>query len=288
MGVRGKLVGDGDAALKTAAQFLLVAGAVVMMLPLLWMVLTSLKTFSEVQADPPQWLPASPQWGNYVEALVAFDFLRYLRNSLFVVGMTCVGTFLTCVMSAYAFARLAAPGKGALFVVLLSALMLPPQITIIPVFRLYSAFGWVNTLYPLWVPAWLGANVFGIFLLRQFFVTIPQDYIDAARIDGAAEPVILFRVFVPLSKPAVLTVLVFTFIGSWNDLWTPLVFVHDQNLYTLPVALIAFLSQTVGPQGVEWQLMMAASTIIIAPLVVVFFYAQQYFIEGITMTGLKA
>lgn len=273
---------------KAVALVVLLAGAVVMLMPLIWMIMTSLKSFTEVLADPPTWLPRKFLWQNYLEAMTSFKFSLYLRNSMIVVSLYLMGTFLSASMAAYAFARLRVKKKNILFMLLLATMMLPPQITIIPVFKLYATFGWVNTLYPLFVPAWLGVNVFAIFLLRQFFLTIPQDYIDAARMDGANEFTILFRLFIPLSKPAVLTILVLSFIGSWNDLWNPLVFIHNENLYTLPVALIAFLSTTIEPRGVQWQLMMAASTIIIIPLIIVFFLAQRYFIEGITMTGLKA
>ncbi|MCX7018213.1 MAG: carbohydrate ABC transporter permease [bacterium] len=270
------------------AHACLSSGALLMLIPLAWMILTSLKTFTEVYREPPVWLPQKPMWSNYVEALTSFDFALYLRNSLVVVILAITGTFLSSAMAAYAFARLRAKGKEAFFILLLSTMMLPAQVTVIPVFRMYVSFGWINTLYPMFVPAWLGVNVFAIFLLRQFFASIPQDYVDSARIDGASEWAIIFRVFVALSKPAILTVIVFTFMGSWNDLWTPLLFVHDQQLYTLPLALFCFLSKTIGVRGVQWELMMAASAIVIIPLIVVFFFSQRYFVEGITMTGLKA
>lgn len=276
-----------EAVAKSMAHVILVVGAFVMLLPLIWMILTSLKTFSEVMTNPPVWFPRILQWQNFKKAFTTFNFGLYLRNSIVVVVLNLAGTFFSTTMAAYALARLKVKGRNVLFMLFLATMMLPPQITIIPLFKLYVEMKWINTLYPLFAPSFLGVNVFAIFLLRQFFLTIPQDYIDAARIDGASEWTILFRIFVPLSKPAVLTVLVFTFIGSWNDLWTPLVFIHDSDLYTLPVALISFFSSTYQPQGVEWQLVMAASTIIIVPLIIVFFFAQRYFIEGIAFTGVK-
>lgn len=265
----------------------LLAGSLLMLLPLAWMILTSLKTYTEVVADPPVWVPAIPQFSNYVDALTTFDFAHYLGNSTLMATLNIAGTLISSSAAGYAFARLHVRGKYVLFLILLSPMMLPPQITVIPLFKLYIHLGWINTQLPLFVPAWLGINVFAIFLFRQFFLTLPQDYVDAARIDGAGEWTVLYRIFLPLSKPAALTVIVLTFIGSWNDLWTPLVFIHKESLFTLPVALVAFIETTKQAQGTQWHLMMAASTVVILPIIIVFFFAQRYFIEGITFTGIK-
>ena len=191
----------------------LIAGSVVMLVPLAWMLLTSLKSYEEVIASPPAWLPAEPRWGNYREALTTFDFARYLFNSLLISVGTIAGTLVSCSLAAYAFACLRARGRDVLFALLLSTMMLPAQVTIIPLFKLFAAIGWVNTFYPLIVPSWFATNVFAIFLLRQFFLAVPRDYIEAARIDGASELRILWSIFVPLSKPVLLTVTVFSFIG---------------------------------------------------------------------------
>ncbi|MCX7918189.1 MAG: carbohydrate ABC transporter permease [bacterium] len=266
----------------------LVIGSIVMILPLTWMVLTSLKSFQEILISPEKWIPERLQWHNYVEALTTFDFLLYLKNSLFVTTMIIAGTLISTSLSAYAFACLYARWGNVIFGILLSTIMLPGQITIIPVFQLFVKLGWINTYYPLIVPAWLGTNAFSIFLLRQFFKTIPKDYIDAGRIDGASEVRILWDVFIPLSKPALLTITVFTFIGSWNDLWSPLIFIHKEKLYTLPIALINFIGITGHVQGTPWHLIMAVSTVMMIPIIVLFFIAQRKFIEGISMTGLKA
>ena len=273
---------------KCCVHLPLAAGAIIMLIPLAWMLLTSLKSFAEVVADPPVWIPREFRWSNYVHALTSFNFARFFANSALIALLNITGTILSTSMAGYAFARLRAPGKGVLFMVFLSTIMLPPQITIIPLFWIYNQLGWINTFLPLFVPSWLGINVFAIFLFRQFFLTIPQDYTDAARIDGAHEWTILFRLFLPLSKPAILTVAVLTFIGSWNDLWNPLIFIHKEALYTLPVALVSFLQTTHQAQGTQWHLMMAASAVVVLPIIILFFFAQRYFIEGITFSGIKA
>ena len=258
-----------------------------MLMPVIWMVSTSLKTFEEVLADPPRFFPAHAQWANYAVAFGEFEFGRYLTNSCLLTGLVMAGTLISCTLAGYAFAVLRCRGKTLLFSLLLSTMMLPGQVTIIPLFKLFVWLGWINTYIPIVLPAWLGGNVFGIFLLRQFFRTIPLDYVDAGRLDGASEPRILWSVFVPLSKPALLTVAVFTFVGSWNDLWGPLIYLHDDRLYTLPIGLLNFIGMIGRPEGTPWQIVMASATVMMIPIVIVFFLAQKRFIEGITMTGVK-
>lgn len=266
----------------------LIAGAALMLMPLVWMVLTSLKTFDEVLASPPTWLPHQPQWRNYPEALSTFDFIRYFANSSILAALTIAGTLLSCSLAAYAFARLRAPAAGLLFAILLSTTMLPAQVTVIPLFSWFSALGWVDTYTPLVLPAWMGTNVLAIFLLRQFFRNIPPDYAEAARVDGASELRILFGIYIPLARPALLTVAVFTFIGSWNDLWGPLLYLQDDSKYTLPIALLNFVGLATQARGSPWHLLMAVSTVMMAPVIVIFFLAQRQFIEGIAGSGVKA
>jgi ABC-type glycerol-3-phosphate transport system permease component len=270
-----------------AAYAVLVAGSVVMLVPLAWMLLTSLKSFDEVIASPPVWLPQQPRWGNYREALTTFDFSRYVLNSAFICVMTIAGTLVSCSLAAYAFACLNARGRDLVFALLLSTMMLPAQVTIIPLFKLFASIGWIDTFYPLIVPSWLATNVFAIFLLRQFFRAIPRDYIEAARIDGASELRILWSIFIPLSKPVLLTVTVFTFIGSWNDLWGPLIYLHDDGKFTMPVGLLNFIGTSGRAQGSPWHLVMAVSTVMMIPIVILFFLAQRRFIEGIATAGVK-
>jgi len=265
----------------------LVAGSVVMLVPLAWMLLTSLKSFDEVIASPPVWLPEQPRWGNYREALTTFDFSRYLLNSTFICVMTIAGTLVSCSLAAYAFACLKARGRDVVFALLLSTMMLPAQVTTIPLFKMFASIGWIDTFYPLIVPSWLATNVFAIFLLRQFFLAIPRDYIEAARIDGASELRILWSIFIPLSKPVLLTVTVFTFIGSWNDLWGPLIYLHDDAKFTMPVGLLNFIGTSGRAQGSPWHLVMAVSTVMMIPIVILFFLAQRRFIEGIATAGVK-
>jgi len=265
----------------------LIAGSFVMLIPLAWMIVTSLKTFPEAMADPPVWIPEKLQWENYRTAFRDFHFIGYLRNSMFITALNVAGTLFSCTMAAYAFACLNFKYKNLLFGLLMAGMMLPGQVTIIPLFMLYSKMGWVNTYLPLIVPSWLGANVFGIFLLRQFFLTIPRDYIEAARIDGASEWTILWRVYVPLSTPVLMTVTVFTFMGSWNDLWGPLIFLHEETMYTMPIGLLNFIAIAGQAQGTPWQLVMAVSTIMVVPIIVIFFLAQRRFIEGIASAGVK-
>jgi multiple sugar transport system permease protein len=270
-----------------ATYAVLIAGSIVMLVPLAWMLLTSLKSFDEVVASPPAWLPRHPQWGNYPEALTTFDFSRYLFNSLLICVATIAGTLVSCSLAAYAFACLNARGRNVIFALLLSTMMLPAQVTIIPLFKLFASIGWVNTFYPLVVPSWFATNVFAIFLLRQFFLAVPRDYIEAARIDGASELRILWSIFVPLSKPVLLTVTVFSFIGSWNDLWGPLIYLHDDTHFTMPLGLLNFIGTSGRAQGSPWHLVMAVSTVMMLPIVVLFFLAQKRFIEGIATAGVK-
>jgi ABC-type glycerol-3-phosphate transport system permease component len=265
----------------------LCAGATLMLVPLAWMILTSLKTFPEVLADPPQWLPHEPQWGNYRTAFGQFHFARFLVNSLLLSALNIAGTLVTCTMAAYAFSCLDFPWKNRVFALLLTAMMLPGQVTIIPLFKWYAQIGWVNTYLPLIVPSWLGHNIFSIFLIRQFFLTLPKDYVEAARLDGASEWTILWRIYVPLSAPVLLTVTVFAFLGSWNDLWGPLIFLHDEEKYTMSVGLLNFIATAGQAQGTPWHLVMAVSCVMMLPIVIVFFLAQRRFIEGIATSGLK-
>lgn len=270
----------------------LTLGALFMLVPVAWMVLTSLKTYPEILRNPSTWLPASLQWENYRAVLLGFSYDRFFLNSTFVALMVIAGTLLTCCPAAYAFAFYDVKRKELIFALLLSTLMLPAQVTVIPLFRMFSALHWVDTYLPLIVPAWLGGNVFGIFLLRQFFRTIPRSFIEAARLDGASEWTILWRLVVPMSFPAVLTVAVFTFLWSWNDLFNPLVYLQSESLATLPVGLIYFIARaeqlTGGSLGqVPWHLVMALATVMVVPVVVLFALVQRRFVEGVAASGVK-
>ena len=258
----------------------LAAGA--FLLPLFWIISSSLKPEWQVLSDPPVWLPNPPRWANYPEALTYLPFGRYAINTLIISLGAIVGHVLSCTVVAYGFARLRAPGKGFFFVLMLSTLMLPYPVTMVPLFALFSQLGWVNTFLPLIVPAFFG-NAFYIFLLRQFFLTLPPDLDDAARMDGANALQVLYRVILPISTPALATVVIFTFQASWNDFLPPLIYLQDQSRYTLTLGLNFFR----GSFQVNWAYLMAASLAVVLPVVVVFFFAQRLFVEGIAFTGLK-
>ncbi|MBI4026846.1 MAG: carbohydrate ABC transporter permease [Verrucomicrobia bacterium] len=268
------------------AALLMLSG--LMLAPLLVAVSTSLKDIGEIYRQPPTLLPEKIVWSNYREALTTFPFLRYLFNTLVVVALSVAGSLLSCTLVAYGFARYACRWSQPLFVLMLSTMMLPGIVTCIPTFILFTRyFHWYDTLYPLWAPAFFGTP-FCIFLLRQFFRTIPQDLLDAARLDGCSELGIVWHMIVPLSKPALLVVAVFTFMWSWNDYLGPLLYLQDERKYTLALGLTKFLATSRFEQyGASWNLMMAASLVVMLPITVVFFLAQRAFIEGITTTGLK-
>ena len=205
----------------------LTCGAVIMLIPLSWMVLTSLKTFVEVLQEPTRWIPGLAQWSNYRVVFQEFEFGLCLWNSVFVSVMAIAGTLISCSLAAYAFVFINVRFKGPLFAALLSTMLLPAQVTIIPLFKFFAILGWVNTYLPLILPYWLGLNVFAIFLMRQFFLTIPKAYVEAARMDGASELSILWNIIVPMSTPVLLTATVFTFLASVGI-----------NAFTAPVVCI--------------------------------------------------
>lgn len=260
------------------------------LLPMLWMVSTSLK--SDAQIFPPDGasaaatvknlLPHPVMWSNYPAALSTIPFAAYLRNTLFLCAVTVFGAVLSSAIVAYGFARLEFRGKGALFLLMISTMALPGQVTMVPVFALFRWLGWYGSYLPLTVPAFFGSP-FYIFLLTQFYRTLPEDMAEAARIDGASEWRIFWNVMTPLSKPALATCALFQFLGTWNDFFGPLLYVNDSSKYTLAYGLQQFL----GVHGSEWAKLMAASTLFTLPIVILFFCAQRVFIQGIATTGGK-
>jgi ABC-type glycerol-3-phosphate transport system permease component len=256
--------------------------AVLFLLPLFWMISSSLKPNYQVLEFPPRWLPNPIRWQNYPEALTYVPFDRYALNTLLITLMNMVGHILSCTVVAYGFARLRAPGKNALFVLLLATMMLPYPVTMIPIYIGFNALGWVNTFRPLIVPAFFG-NPFYIFLLRQFLLGVPRDLEDAARIDGANTGQIIWHIILPVIRPAIATVAIFTFQSTWNDFLGPLIYLHEQTKYTVSLGLSFFRSN----YDVRWAYLMAASLTVTLPVIIVFFIAQRTFIEGITLTGLK-
>jgi multiple sugar transport system permease protein len=251
-------------------------------LPFYWLVSTSLKSDKEIFAQPPVWVPAKLLWGNFVRAVQYIPFGMYLGNTLVICVLSVAGAMLSSSLVAYSFSRIRWPGRDPLFFLLLATMMLPAQVTLIPVFSIFRTLHWIDTILPLVVPQWLGTAFF-IFMLRQFFMTIPLELSDAARIDGCSEWDIYRRVILPLAKPALATVGLFTFIGAWNDFMGPLIYLNDERRATLSLGL----QQFVGQHGAEWSLLMAASTLMTLPIIVIFFFAQRTFIQGITLTGVK-
>lgn len=268
----------------------LIAGAVLFLFPLLWMVSTSLKPIEETMKMPPDLLPTAPRWENYARAVLYqsdklgyIPFLLYARNTLYIAVLAVAGTVLSNALVAYGFARLQWPGRDVLFVTTLATMMIPFTVLIVPTYALFKTLGWVGSPKPLWIPAWFG-SAFNIFLLRQFFLTIPFELSDAARVDGCSEFRIFREIILPLAKPALAVVALFQFLYVWNDFLGPLVYLTEQKSFTLALGLQFYQSQH---GGTEWNMLMAAATIVCAPVILLFFFTQRTFIQGITVTGLK-
>jgi multiple sugar transport system permease protein len=255
--------------------------ALTMLMPFLWMLSTSFMSDLEVYQFPPKFFPASFRWANYAEAMLLQPFGRYFLNTAIIALCSVGGQLLFCSMAAYAFARLPFRGRNQMFAVYLATMMIPAIVTLIPAFLLITVFGWMNSYWALVSPSL--SSVWGIFLLRQFFRTIPRDLEDAARMDGASDWVIYWKIILPLSKPALATLAIFAFMGSWKDFLWPLIVTNRMDMRTVEVGIAAFSSlyQT------DWPHQMAAAVVVMIPIVVVFVLAQKYFIRGITFTGMK-
>lgn len=259
-------------------------GAVLFVLPFLWMLSTSFKASNEIFVVPPRMLPSTFRFENYTEALALAPFGLYLQNTLFVTIANVLGNLISCTLAAYGFARLQARGKNFLFFLVIATLMLPYWVTLIPQYMLFSAIGWTNSFAPLIVPSWFGWPFF-IFLMRQFFMTLPRELEEAARLDGASTWGIIWHIIIPLSKPALATVAVLAFIGNWNNFLGPLIYLRDPNLHTLAIAVQRFQ----GSHGnLYYHYMMAIAVLVVVPVIAIFFFAQRYLIRGIVMTGIKS
>jgi multiple sugar transport system permease protein len=260
---------------------LLITLSVVFLLPFMWMLSTSLKQSQDVFTYPPSFFPTSFLWQNYPAGWTILPFNTFLINSLIVTLSNVAGNLISCSLVAFGFARLRARGRSILFLLLLATLMIPREVTIVPRFLLFSELGLVNTLWPLILPAWFGYAFF-IFLLRQFFMSIPHELDDAARIDGASTLRILTDVILPLSGPALATVAIFSFIGNWSNLLDPLIYLRSQELYTLALGLNLFR----GQNFTAFNLLMAVSILTLIPVLVMFFLSQRLFVQGVTLTGM--
>ncbi len=256
--------------------------AIVVMIPLFWMISTSLKERWEIFAYPPEWIPSNPQWQNYREAFTKYPLGRFMLNSGLLVVANLVGELLAVPLVAYGFARLRFPGRDFLFIVMLGTMMIPIHSRLIPLFALYTRLGWIDTYWPLIVPAFTGSAFF-IFLMVQYIRTLPRDLDEAARIDGAGTWTILYRIILPLCKPVLAIIVVYTFWWTWNDFLLPLIFLNSFELFPIQVGLALFK----GRYSVEWNLFMAATLVSIIPVLVLYFFAQKQLIGGIASVGLK-
>ena len=265
---------------KLLALLALAVCAALILYPALWMISTSLKPDSQVFAYPPVWIPKPVEWGNYARAWAAAPFTRYAVNTVLYAGTVTAATVLSNAFAAYGFAKLRFPGRDVLFIVMLSTMMIPSLVTLVPQYVLFSKLHWVGTYAPLIVPTFF-ASAFYTFMLRQFFLSIPNELSEAARVDGASELWIWWRVVMPLATPALAAVAIFTFDGTWNDYVNPLLYLNKESLYTLQVGLQYFRTAN----DVQWQLLMAASAMVMLPVVVIFFVFQKYFIEGSSLQG---
>jgi multiple sugar transport system permease protein len=266
-----------------SATYLVMTGlALIFMIPIIWMLATSLKTRSEIFAYPPVWVPSDPQWDNYAEAFGKYPLARFMANTMFLVLMNTIGQLLSVPLISYGFARLRFPGKNILFMMMLSTMMIPSQIKLIPLFNMYNRAGMIGTYWPLILPSFFG-NPFFIFLMVQYMRTIPRDLDDAARIDGAGTWTILYRIILPICLPALTVILVFTFLWTWNDFLQPLIYLTDFNTYPISVGLAFFR----GRYSVEWNLLMAATLVSVAPILILYFFVQRHLIGGISSLGLK-
>jgi multiple sugar transport system permease protein len=263
------------------AHIVLALGGIAMIIPFLWMLSTSLKSDQQAYIFPPIWIPSPLVWANYRTVWEALPFGRFMLNSAIVSIAVTLGQLLTCSMGAFAFARLRFPYREQLFVVYLATMMIPFQVTMIPVFILVKYMHWLDTYQGLIIPMIFSA--YGTFLLRQFFMTIPDELEDAAKIDGCSYFRIYWEIMLPLCKPALATLGIFVFMWSWNNFLWPLMIVNSLEMDTLPIGLSYFL----GQYTIYWNLLMAGTTIALVPVLIAFFAAQRYFVEGITLTGLK-
>ncbi len=265
---------------KILSYVLMTVIGIILIIPLLWMVFTSLKPMEEIVRYPPTFFPEKIVWENYLDTIAAFPFWRYARNTLFITVLVVIGNVLSNSFIAYGFAKLDFPGKKLMFALVLSTMMIPGFVTMIPQYVLFSKIGWVGTYLPLIVPSFFG-NAFNIFLMRQFYLSINNELIEAAEIDGANHLYIWSHLMLPLTKPALITIAINSFNAAWNDFLGPLLYIQGQEKYTLQIGLQVFQNQATT----QWNYLMAGATLVLIPTILLFFFAQRYFIEGMDLTG---
>lgn len=267
--------------LKVLMYLLLIAGAVFMVFPFIWMLSTSLKTVGAISQMPPQLIPNPLNWDNYVTIWNKVDFGRYTLNSFFIVSIEMVGSLVSSAFVAFGLAMFTFRLRGLIYMIMLATLMIPSQVTMIPTYFIWKEFGALNSYYPLIVPSFLG-GAFGIFLMHQFIKSLPKELYESATIDGCSPPGIFFKIYLPLCKPALAALGVFTFMGAWNNTLGPLIYLQDKELYTLPLGLLYLKSENVNQS-----LLMAGAVITTLPVVIVYLFAQKQFVQGIASTGMK-
>ena len=267
----------------TVVHVVLIAGVILMFIPLAWTLSTSLKTPGEVYLFPPTWIPNDIRWDNYRKAVTTIPFFRYLWNTSLITFLSIVGKVFSITLVAFSFSRLRWWGRDVVFLVMLSTMMLPPHITLIPQFILFKQLGWIDTFLPLIVPTFFGGPWL-TFLVRQYLMTLPRELDDAARIDGCSSFGVYWRIIMPLAKPAVLIIVIFVFNGTWNEFLLPLIYLQSPDNFTLALGLRMFQ----GEASTSWNLLMAASLLTMLPVIFLFFVSQRYFIQGIVFTGVKS
>ncbi|SCY79212.1 carbohydrate ABC transporter permease [Alkaliphilus peptidifermentans] len=262
---------------------ILIIGAGFCLMPLVWLVRSSFMTTGQIFVTPPVWIPKPFKPENYKLAMTALPFGRYFLNTIIITAGNLAGVLISSSICAYSFARLRWRGRNIVFAVLMASMMLPSAVTLIPTFIGWRMLGLIDTFFPLILPAWFGGGAFNIFLLRQFYMGIPKELDEAALMDGATHFQIFTRIILPLSKPALIVVGLFTFLNTWNDFFNPLIYLNSNKNFTVALGLQSFQSM----YGTQWNLLMAASTVVVIPVIIVFLIGQKYFIEGITLTGIK-
>lgn len=274
--MRRKLLG------KSIGYVLIGISSLIMIVPFLSALMNSLKTYREYTTVPPRWIPEVFQWSNYAQVFQLGNIGGYTLNSIFVAALSVIGALISCSMVGYAFARLRFPLKGALFVMVLGTMMIPAVVIIIPHFIIFNKLNMLDTLTPLWIIEWL-AQPFGIFLMRQAFMNIPKEYEEAAKMEGCNPFQIYLRIFIPMARPTLATLAIFTFMGKWNEILTPVIYLTSNEKYTLPIGILSLSGQWTGNE----QLMIAAALVSLVPILLVFLFAEKYFVQNHNMAGIK-
>jgi multiple sugar transport system permease protein len=262
-------------------QIVLTMFLITFLIPAIWMISSSLKASTEVFAHPIVWIPKTPQWRNYVKIFDILPFFKFAQNTFFVTGMAVLGTIVSSLMVGYSFARLEWPGKNIFFALMISTMFLPEIVTLIPRFLIFRNFNWIDTYYPLIVPFWMGVSAIHIFLVNQFFRGLPVELEEAALLDGATRLQILVHILLPISKPVIASIAVFSLLQHYNSYLEPLIYLNTMNKWTLAVGIKGLNDSNVT----DWELVFAAGTLMVAPVLVVFIFAQRYFVQGIALTG---